>query len=341
MKSVGAIGAALAAASLSAAAAQYGPGSGPWEVTTPEAEGLSTAALRAADEAVESGMGGRVCYVVVKNGKIVHERYMGSGTEDGIRSSWSATKSMCASLYGIAVQEGWADVNDKVGDRNEGTRLCNADAEFRHVLTMTGTSPDIQSPQYSYDTLGTNCLDTLQDFIMQNNPDGLTTSDWMQVPSSLSLPHSHPANEPNHTPRSPPFAVRSRPRAARFCPVAAAEILRAARHRALAVAAGGRRPAVRLLRRHLLPRSGQDGSALGQPGLFFGTAFPFGTAFHVPFTAFLLSFLDLFTAFHCLFTVFPWPSTAFSLSFLGLTTAFSLSFLDLPGRVAGRPGRSG
>jgi hypothetical protein len=31
------------------------------------------------------------------------------------------------------------------------------------VLTMTGTSPDIENPRYSYDTLGTNCLDTLQD----------------------------------------------------------------------------------------------------------------------------------------------------------------------------------
>jgi hypothetical protein len=86
------LGALALAVSISAAAAQLGPGRGPWEVSTPEAEGLSSAALRAADEAVESGMGGRVCYLVVKNGKIVHERYMGSGSESSIRSAWSATR---------------------------------------------------------------------------------------------------------------------------------------------------------------------------------------------------------------------------------------------------------
>jgi CubicO group peptidase (beta-lactamase class C family) len=170
------------AAAVHGAAAQdgLGPGSGPWEVASPESQGLSTAELEAADAATESGMGSRVCYVVVKNGKIVHERYMGSGTESGIRSAWSATKSMCASMMGIAVEQGWASVDDRVADRNEGTRLCNAAAEFRHVLTMTGTSPNIEEPRYSYDTLGTNCLDTLQDFISQNNPDGLSTVDWMQ-----------------------------------------------------------------------------------------------------------------------------------------------------------------
>jgi CubicO group peptidase (beta-lactamase class C family) len=157
-----------------------GPGRGAWEVATPESQGLSTAELEAADAATDAEMGSRVCYVVVKNGKIVHERYMGAGTEAGIRSAWSVTKSMCASLYGIAAEQGWADVHDQVADRNNGTRLCNAAAQFQHVLTMTGTSPNIEEPRYSYDTLGTNCLDTLQDFIAENNPDGLSTSDWMQ-----------------------------------------------------------------------------------------------------------------------------------------------------------------
>jgi len=183
---------AASLALVASAAAQYGPGNGPWEVAAPEEFGLSAAALAAADEATEAGMGSRVCNVVVKNGKIVHERYMGSGTEAGIRSAFSVTKSMCASLFGIAVEQGWADVLDLVRDRNSGTRLCNTDAEFRHVLTMTGTSPDIENPRYSYDTLGINCLDTLQDMISQNNPDGLTTSEWMQryYFSKLGVEHS-------------------------------------------------------------------------------------------------------------------------------------------------------
>jgi|EP01047_Picozoa_sp_COSAG01_P012787 hypothetical protein len=173
---------AINMALLGAAAAQshLGPGRGAWEVATPESQGLSTEELRAADEATEQGMGNRVCYLVVKNGKIVHERYMGSGTVGGIRSAFSVTKSMCSSLFGIAQQQGWAADTDLVRERNSGTRLCNTDAEFRHVLTMTGTSPNIESPRYSYDTLGTNCLDTIQDFLQENNPEGLSTSDWMQ-----------------------------------------------------------------------------------------------------------------------------------------------------------------
>ena len=183
---------AAGAALLATSAAQFGPGVGPWEVVTPESQGLSSEALREADQATESGMGGRVCYVVVKNGKIVHERYMGSGTEEGIRSAWSVTKSMCASLYGIAEQQGWANVRDRVADRNDGTRLCNNEAEFRHVLTMTGTSPDINNPRYSYDTLGTNCLDTLSDFLAENNPEGVGSGDWMEREyfAKLGVEHS-------------------------------------------------------------------------------------------------------------------------------------------------------
>ena len=76
-----------------AAAQALGPGRGAWEVATPESQGLSADALRAADEATEAAMGSRVCYLVVKNGKIVHERYMGSGTVEGIRSAEVAPTS--------------------------------------------------------------------------------------------------------------------------------------------------------------------------------------------------------------------------------------------------------
>jgi hypothetical protein len=45
-----------------------GPGRGPWEAATPESQGLSTEALRLAEERVNDEMGGdRLCFVVVKN----------------------------------------------------------------------------------------------------------------------------------------------------------------------------------------------------------------------------------------------------------------------------------
>ena len=38
-------------------------------------QGLSTAVLQAAADAVNDEVGNRECYIVVKNGKIVHEQY--------------------------------------------------------------------------------------------------------------------------------------------------------------------------------------------------------------------------------------------------------------------------
>lgn len=156
-----------------------GPGAGPWEVATPESQGLSTEELRTAEEAVNGAMGSRVCYLVVKNGKIVFEAYRGAGNQEREQAAFSATKGMCASLFGVAQEQGWASVDDSVVERNGGARLCNQQATFKNVLTMTGTSPDINNPRYSYDTLGFNCLDTIADFVRENNPEGLSVTDWM------------------------------------------------------------------------------------------------------------------------------------------------------------------
>jgi hypothetical protein len=85
---------------------------------------------------------------------------------------------MCASLYGVAVEQGWARSSDRIANKNANTRQCNVASDFVNVLTMTGESRDVSNPTYSYDTLGTSCLDTIQDFISSNNPDGLTTRQW-------------------------------------------------------------------------------------------------------------------------------------------------------------------
>jgi len=158
--------------------AQYGPGRGPWQTGRPEDYGLSTSDLDAAESATNSGVSGRTCYLVIKNGVVVYERYRGTGSVTTRRAAYSCTKSMCGSLYGIAVQQGWASVTDKVSDRNRGTRNCNNNALFQHVLTMTGQSSNINNPRFSYDTTGTGCLDCISDFIAENNPDGISTNDW-------------------------------------------------------------------------------------------------------------------------------------------------------------------
>jgi len=156
----------------------HGPGRGPWRRVSPETHGLSQAALDQAEAQTNANVGGRGCYVVIKNGDLVYERYRGLRGPTTRSAAWSCTKSMCSTLYGIAVEQGWANPNDLVRDRNRGTRQCNRDATFAHVLTMTGQSANIAQPRFSYDTTGDNCLDTISDFIQENNPQRLTTFAW-------------------------------------------------------------------------------------------------------------------------------------------------------------------
>jgi CubicO group peptidase (beta-lactamase class C family) len=155
-----------------------GPGSGPWSVGTPESVGLSSAKLRASEEAVNDRVSGRVCYIVVKDGTIVEETYRLGHTQNSTMSGFSTTKSQCSSLYGIAREEGWADPMEPIAARNADTRQCNPSAEFRHSLSMTGESDDLAQPEWEYDTAGRRCLDTLSDFIEENNPEGVSAEEW-------------------------------------------------------------------------------------------------------------------------------------------------------------------
>ena len=52
-----------------------GPGAGPWEKREPAELGLDGEALDRAEEYVNAEMGGRQCFMVVKDGFIVKEAY--------------------------------------------------------------------------------------------------------------------------------------------------------------------------------------------------------------------------------------------------------------------------
>lgn len=57
---------------------------------------------------------------------------------------------------------------------------CTPGAKMKNVLTMTGQSRNLSHPEFKYDALGTNCYDTIQGYILRQNPDGLGTEEWMQ-----------------------------------------------------------------------------------------------------------------------------------------------------------------
>ena len=81
-------------------------------------------------------------FLVLKDGKIVVEKYFGTFTRDSLWSWYSAGKSLKAVLVGIAQEEGFLDLNDRVSKYlGPGWTSLPADKEnkitIRHQLTMT------------------------------------------------------------------------------------------------------------------------------------------------------------------------------------------------------------
>lgn len=64
----------------------------------------------AAEMATNEDIQRRRCFLVVKNGRIVYEKYRDGHGVTSTLQGYSTTKSSCAALFGIAVQQGWADV---------------------------------------------------------------------------------------------------------------------------------------------------------------------------------------------------------------------------------------
>ena len=99
---------------------------------------------------------------------------------------------MCAGRFGIAVEQGWASVDDLVANSVQNPRQCTLNAKMQNVLTMSGTSVDMSHPTFSYDALGTECLNTLNDYLHECNPEGLSTPAWKDKywQSVLGLEHT-------------------------------------------------------------------------------------------------------------------------------------------------------
>eukprot|EP00729_Bicosta_minor_P027883 gene27883-11534_t len=67
-------------ASLTTKANTLGPGAGPWVLESPEHHGLSSAKLKLAADRVKR-IRERYCFVVIKDGALVHESYFANSTD--------------------------------------------------------------------------------------------------------------------------------------------------------------------------------------------------------------------------------------------------------------------
>lgn len=99
-------------------------------------------------------------FIILKDGKIVLEKYFGTFRQDSIWYWASAGKSLTSCLVGIAAQEGYLSLSDTTSEYlGQGWTACTPQQEdkitIRHQLTMT-TGLDDKVPE-NYCTLDT-CL---------------------------------------------------------------------------------------------------------------------------------------------------------------------------------------
>lgn len=85
-----------------------------WARTDAAAAGFDGAALRALDRRLEAD--GTSCFVVTRDGEVVHEAYFGDSTADSMGPTFSVTKSFTSLLVGIAADEGLLDLDDRASD---------------------------------------------------------------------------------------------------------------------------------------------------------------------------------------------------------------------------------
>ena len=94
----------------------YFPSNNSWDISIPEEQGVSSEKvnklldLSFSDSATQS-------VVVIKNGKIISEKYAAGFNKDSHGTSWSMAKSYYAALIGISIDKGEIkSLDDKVSD---------------------------------------------------------------------------------------------------------------------------------------------------------------------------------------------------------------------------------
>lgn len=92
------------------AQSNLGPGQGKWTVDSPEKHGLSSNNLKLAGKNMEK-LKERYCFLVAKDGVIVHEDYYGDTTVDTKYETDSAGKTVQAALLGVAENQGLYDLD--------------------------------------------------------------------------------------------------------------------------------------------------------------------------------------------------------------------------------------
>ena len=143
----------------------YWPTNG-WEASTPEMQGMDPAKLMIADEFVRQRLPDAYSLLVVRNGYLVFEKYYAKGHPDRYAVVHSVTKSVMATLIGIALEKGYLkNVDQHMADYlpsyfTDEMDPRKRDITIEHLLTM--------SAGFKWDDWGPE----LYDFIWSEDPAG-------------------------------------------------------------------------------------------------------------------------------------------------------------------------
>lgn len=116
-----------------------------WETLSPDSLGYCEDRIQALYDLLETN--NTKAFMLLKDGRIVLEKYFGTFTQDSVWYWASAGKSMTATLVGIAQQEGLLSIEDKTSDYlGTGWTACPPDKEdlitVRHQLSMASGLDD-------------------------------------------------------------------------------------------------------------------------------------------------------------------------------------------------------
>ena len=158
-----------------------GPGSGPWRSAPAEAHGLSSAALAAAAQAVAEAAPDRHCFLVVKDGAIVHESYFGDANAGDKYESDSLGKQGTALIMTMAASKHLIDLDKPLASygvepmNNTWPPYWWPNVTARHLLSQTGGcvsggNSGVEGYPQCYSAPGTNWTYDSEDFIGATKP---------------------------------------------------------------------------------------------------------------------------------------------------------------------------
>jgi CubicO group peptidase (beta-lactamase class C family) len=119
-----------------------------WPEATPESQGIDPSGLEKAAAYLLEKKPAAASLLVVRNGKLVFERYWEPAARDRAGNVKSICKSVLSALTGIAVSEGRLGLDDPV---RKYIPAAPAALRIRHLLTMTAGFPWAENKQVTTD----------------------------------------------------------------------------------------------------------------------------------------------------------------------------------------------